>query len=226
MIINKMFQNTINFLTLSTKIIFIISFTLVSITEAAVPKNDVFNIEYLKAKNTSLQMQDRWQALMNATNHATGDDFIKITEFIQSSDWYMRNASLIALDKSGNDVVYEQAKKLITDRALVVRSAAAEILSRLNNDDIKKIFSVELDKNYNFKGKNSLWIRNQMMNYLVKHAETTEKDFFVKYLNDQDIEIANLSTQALEKITDIRFSGTDKKDIVRQWQKLAKNQKW
>lgn len=185
-----------------------------------------FITEYNIAKNEALPMSQRWAALQKASLLAQGDEFAKVIAFGDSKDWFMRNASLVALDKSGSDVVYDQAKKLITDNALVVRSAAADILMRLNNDAVKKIFSAELEKKYNFNGKSSLWIRKQMMNHLVKNATASERDFYVRYLYDQDLEIAALSTQALESITQIRFVAQNKIDLVNQWKKAAQQQKW
>ena len=190
------------------------------------PESTTFIFEYKKAKNESLPMNQRWAALQKATTLASGEDFLKVVAFTDSKDWFMRNASLVALDKSGSDMVYDQAKKLITDKALVVRSAAADILMRLNNDAVKKIFSAELEKKYNFNGKNSLWIRKQMMSHLVKNPTVSERDFYVKYLDDQDIEIAALSTKALEKITQIRFTAANDRDLVKQWKKAVRQEKW
>ncbi len=190
------------------------------------PEATTFISEYNTAKNEALPMSRRWAALQKATTLASGDEFLKVVAFGDSKDWFMRNASLVALEKSGSDMVYDQAKKLITDKALVVRSAAADILMKLNNDDVKRIFSAELEKKYNFNGKSSLWIRKQMMTHLVKSPKASEKDFYVRYLYDQDTEIAALSTQALEKITKIRFTAQNSKDLVKQWQKAAKQEKW
>lgn len=185
-----------------------------------------FIAEYRTAKNEALPMKQRWTALQKASALASGDDFLKVVAFGDSKDWFMRNASLVALEKSGSDMVYDQAKKLITDKALVVRSAAADILIRLNGDGVKRIFSAELEKRYNFNGKSSLWIRKQMMTHLVKNANSSERDFYVRYLYDQDVEIAALSTRALEKITKIRFTAKNNKDLVQQWQVAAKQEKW
>lgn len=204
---------------------------LVSAVHAAVatgngPEVTTFIAEYKTAKNEALPMSKRWAALQKATALASGDEFLKVVAFGESKDWFMRNASLVALEKSGSDMVYDQAKKLITDKALVVRSAAADILMKLNNDSVKKIFSAELEKKYNFNGKNSLWIRKQMMTHLVKNANVNERDFYVKYLYDQDVEIAALSASALEKMMKIRFTAANSKDLVKQWQKAAKQEKW
>ncbi len=202
-----------------------------SVAHAAVatgngPESTTFISEYKAAKNEALPMSRRWAALQKATALASGEEFLKIVAFSDSKDWFMRNASLVALEKSGSDMVYDQAKKLITDKALVVRSAAAQILIRLNNDAVKKIFSAELEKKYNFNGKNSLWIRKQMMSHLVKNPKVSERDFYVRYLDDQDIEIAALSTKALEKITQIRFTAANDKDLVKKWKKAAQQEKW
>lgn len=185
-----------------------------------------FISEYKKAANVALPMSQRWAALQKASAQASGDEFFKVMAFGDDKDWFMRNASLVALDKSGSDMVYDQAKKLMTDKALVVRSAAADILMRLNNDAVKKIFSAELEKKYNFNGRNSLWIRKQMMTHLIKNPTITERDFYVRYLNDQDPEIAVLSTRALEKITRIRFTAANDKDLITQWKKAAQQEKW
>lgn len=185
-----------------------------------------FIAEYKTAKNEALPMSQRWAALQKASALASGDDFLKVVAFGDSKDWFMRNASLVALEKSGSDMVYDQAKKLITDKALVVRSASADILMKLNNDTVKRIFAAELEKKYNFNGKSSLWIRKQMMTHLVKNPTASERDFYVRYLDDQDIEIAALSTRALEKITQVKFTAANNKDLVKQWKNAAKQEKW
>lgn len=185
-----------------------------------------FISEYKKATNVALPMSQRWAALQKASAQASGDEFFKVMAFGDDKDWFMRNASLVALDQSGSDMVYDQAKKLVTDKALVVRSAAADILMRLNNDNVKKIFSAELEKKYNFNGRSSLWIRKQMMTHLIKNPTVTERDFYVRYLNDQDPEIALLSTRALEKITRIRFTAANDKELIAQWKKAAQQEKW
>jgi glycine betaine/choline ABC-type transport system substrate-binding protein len=195
-------------------------------TGNAPESSSTFISEYNTAKNEALTMSQRWAALQRASSLATGEEFLKVVAFGDSKDWFMRNASLVALEKSGSDIVYDQAKKLITDKALVVRSAAADILMKLNGDGVKKIFSAELEKKYNFNGKSSLWIRKQMMTHLVKNATSNERDFYVRYLYDKDVEIAALSTKALEKITQVRFTAPNDKQLVAKWQKAAQQEKW
>lgn len=195
---------------------------------AALPEVETnnFDAQYKLASNATLPMSARWKALLAATEVADGHQIQKIVAFSKDKDWYMRNATLVALEKIGTDIVYDQAKILISDKALVVRSAAAEILIKLNNRDVRRIFSEEISKKYNFNGKSSLWIRPQMMKFLVEKPTSEEKSFFVKYLFENDTEVAMLSTEALQKLTNIRFSGKTKKDVIAQWRTYAQKQKW
>lgn len=192
----------------------------------AVNDND-FTTAYKRAQDSTATMAVRWSSLLRASELAEGDQVYKISEFAKSKDWYMRNASLVALGKLNNGMAFEQAKNLINDKSLVVRSAAADILSEVkNNDNVKKIFSEELDKSYNFNKQASLWIRPQMMKYLTQAPTAADKAFYVKYLHDKDIKVASLSTEALEKITQVRFAGKNDLDVVKQWRDYAKSQKW
>lgn len=210
---------------------FIVSFLLVSTTSfAAIQSNnstkDSFSIFYNRAQDSSVVMAERWGALLRAAELAQGEQLFKVAEFAKNKDWYMRNASLVALGKIKNDMVYDQAKKLINDKSLIVRSAAADILEQLNTSDVRKVFSEELNKAYNFNKGTSLWIRPQMMKYLSKKPNQMDKDFFVKHLYDKDLKVAALSTEALEKITQVRFSGQNSDEIVKQWRDYARSQRW
>lgn len=192
---------------------------------AAIPEreNSNFAAQYQIASNPNLAMTQRWKALLKAAELAEGPQMEKVLAFTESKDWYMRNATLVALDKLGNDIVYEKAKILVTDKALVVRSAAVDVLSRLNSREIRKVFSQELAKPYNFSGKTSLWIRAQIMKHLIQNPTEDEKAFFAHYLFDKDRQIAEMSTLALEKVTNIKFDG---KDRLAQWKKIVKDRKW
>ena len=195
---------------------------------AALPEAETknFDAQYKLAKNQTLPMSARWKALLFAAEAAQGQQIQNIIAFAKDKDWFMRNASLVALEKMGTDIVYDQAKLLISDKALVVRSAAAEILMRLNNREVRKIFTDELSKKYNYNGKSSLWIRPQIMKYLADKPNSDERAFFVKYLFEKDTEIALMSVSALQKMTNIRFSGKNNKEVIAQWQKHAQKEKW
>lgn len=182
-----------------------------------------FSSQMARAKNQSLPMAQRWDALIKSAEAADGQQIKQVLEFAKSKDWYMRNALLVALDKMGTDLVYDNAKVLLSDKALVVRSAAVDILTRLENQEVRTLLAKELNRSYNFVGKKSLWIRAQIMKNLVKKPYQSEREYFSKLLFDNDPEIATMSMQALEKISQVSFDGDKSLD---SWKKFVKEQKW
>lgn len=182
-----------------------------------------FATQIARAKNQSLPMAQRWDALIKSAEEADGTQIKQVLEFAKSKDWYMRNALLVALDKMGTDLVYDSAKRLVSDKALVVRSAAVDILTRLENQEVRELLAKELNRNYNFVGKKSLWIRAQIMKNLVKKPYQSEKEYFAKLLFDNDPEISAMSMQALEKISQVHFEG---ENALSSWKKFVKEQKW
>jgi hypothetical protein len=196
--------------------------------KAALPEaeRNNFAAQYRLANNKALPMSSRWKALLLAAEAANGSQIQKIISFSKDKDWFMRNATLVALDKMGTDIVYDKATELISDKSLVVRSAAADILIRLNSTSVRKIFSEELTKKYNFNGKSSLWIRPQMLRHLAEKPLIQEKSFFTQLLHDKDPQMALISIEALQKLTDVRFSGKNEKEIISQWKSYAQQNKW
>ena len=182
-----------------------------------------FTTQIARAKNQSLPMAQRWDALIKSAEEADGTQIKQVLEFAKSKDWYMRNALLVALDKVGTDLVYDKAKALVSDKALVVRSAAVEILTRLESQEVRDLLAKELNRNYNFVGKKSLWIRAQIMKNLVKKPYQSEREYFSKLLFDNDPEISAMSMQALEKISQVHFEG---ENALGSWKKFVKDQKW
>lgn len=182
-----------------------------------------FATQIARAKNQSLPMSQRWDALIKSAEAADGIQIKQVLEFAKSKDWYMRNALLVALDKMGTDLVYDKAKVLVSDKALVVRSAAVDILTRLESQEVRDLLARELNKNYNFVGKKSLWIRAQIMKNLIKKPYQSEKEYFAKLLFDNDPEISEMSMQALEKISQIHFDG---ENALGSWKKFVKDQHW
>ena len=179
------------------------------------------------ASNKNLDMNSRWRALIKAGDsyhdELTTSQIQQIKIFTSNKDWYMRNASLIALSKVDSNQAVVEAKKLLNDKSLVVRSAAVDILSEKLTLENKKILVEEFNKPYNFHKNRSLWIRKQILERLIAFADVKDRHFFVKGLFDSDLEIAKLSGKVLEKITgqqvdDVRF--------IEKWQSIVKKNKW
>lgn len=184
---------------------------------------DTFAGQLAVAKNVSLPMSARWSALIKASNLADHRQIEAIKQFTKSEDWYMRNAALVALKKFGQDYAEIEAIKLLGDKALVVRSAAVDIVAEKMTLNNKILLISELAKPYNFKGKQSLWVRPQIVNHILRVAGSDDRTFFAKCLFDQDPKVSKVAAQALTKITNISFSGKDK---VQKWKTLVKEKGW
>lgn len=203
----------------------ILTTLIISTSWAAIPKVDDKNYgAQLKiAQNTTLPMSARWQALIKAAELSTAQQIPEITAFAKSDDWFMRNAALVALEKINQSYAIDEAKVLVQDKALVVRSAAVDMLAKKNTIEIRQIFATELAKPYNFSGKQSLWIRPQIMKIMAKTASSYDRQIMAKYLFDSDKKVAALSAAGLERISSIRF---DKKNKIQAWQQFVKKNNW
>lgn len=175
------------------------------------------------ANESSRPMTERWQSLVKAAEIANTDQILKIQEFSKSTDWFMRNASLIALESVNSNYGIEQAKLLIQDKALVVRSAAVKTLKKKNSLEIRRLLAAELIKPYNFSGQQSLWIRPQIMEHLANTATAADRQFLARYLFDKDKKIVLQSISALEKISSVQFSGPKR---IEEWQQFVKQNNW
>jgi HEAT repeat protein len=173
------------------------------------------------AQNESLDMNSRWSALMKSATVAEGSDIDAIRRFSESKEWYLRNASLVALNKVDPQMAEVEALKLLSDKALVVRSAAVEIVSRHLTLKNKSILVGEMDKGYNFNRSSSLWIRKQILEKLADVATESDQPLFVKSLFDNDKKISELAANTLERITGKKL---DRKRFVQNWRAYAKQE--
>jgi len=191
---------------------------------AAIPKSDDKNYsqQIQMARNPALPMSTRWQSLIKAAEQANAQQISEISDFANSNDWFMRNAALVALEKINTSYAIDQAKVLVQDKALVVRSAAVDMLAKRNSLEIRRIFAAELSKAYNFSGQQSLWIRPQIMKALAQNVSGDDRQFMAKHLFDNDKKVAAISALALEKLSSIRFD----KNKVQTWQEYVKKNRW
>lgn len=197
-----------------------VSVLLASVSQASVEK---FKDHIEMANNTKLNMNSRWSSLIRSTEFATKETYEDIRKFTTHKEWYMRNAALVALGKIDKDLALEEARKLVRDKALVVRSAAVEVIAKTMNDDNKKLLISEVNQGYNYNKKSSLWIRRQILEKVAVVANQADRELFVKNLFDQDKKIAELSARVLEKLTGTKL---ESKKFVDNWRNYAKEKSW
>ncbi len=146
-------------------------------------------------------MSLRWKALMLASDLGKKSAYQDLLKASRSKEWFMRNAALVALKDQDDELSFQVAKKLIQDRALVVRSAAVEVVAQSSDAGARTLLWEELNKKYNFKNTSSLWIRSQIAEALANRPDTLEKNKFMALLSDKDSKVHPAAVVALEKMT-------------------------
>lgn len=168
----------------------------------AILESDRSVFEELKglSQNSQQSMQLRWRALMLLTEVNPKESVLELIKATSSPEWFMRNAGLLGLEQVKKGKAVEIARDLIKDKALVVRSAAVEVLGRNLNPDLRDLLWQELYKEYNFRSDKSLWIRPQILQTLSQNPMEHEGKIFAQLLKDPDQDIQISSVKALEKI--------------------------
>lgn len=193
------------------------------LSSSAFAGSDNFSSHIQTASDSKQNMNTRWSALFKAAHFSEAQDLIQLKKFLKSKEWYMRNAAILALQKINPVEAVIEAKMLLNDKALVVRSAAVDIISRNLNSENKKILIEEMGKSYNFHKQKGLWIRKQILQNIATTADIQDRDIFAKALFDSDSEISEISANVLEKITGQQI---DKANFVERWKALVKEKNW
>ncbi len=177
----------------------------------------------LNISNTESEtLSNRWKALTLAA-HIGGDQAMKaLNEALKSKDWFMRNAALVALRANHPLKAQAAAKSLLKDKALVVRSAAVEVLGSDFSPEDRDLLWEEFHAPYNFRRKQSLWIRGQILSQLAQKPQAKESSLFVKALMEKDSGLHEPAMVALEKLTQQKIKATavaQKRELWIQWAK-------
>lgn len=139
-------------------------------------------------------MENRWKALAFYIDKYPKNAAEQIKKLAKSNEWFMRNASLVMANKVDKKLSYELSTQLLKDKALVVRSAAVENIITFNDMQMRDLLWEELHQKYNFKNNQSLWIRKQIVDFLIQNPLKHEVTLFKKLKNDSDKEIAAMAT--------------------------------
>lgn len=126
---------------------------------------------------------------------------------LKSDKWFLRNVGLIAMSQLDRKKSLIWSKKLLTDEALVVRTAAVRNLKDVPTKYVRNTLWKSLYSPINYKNGESLWVRRHIAKALVSHAHTTDVPKFVKILHDKDQRLHPYAVRALEKLTKIRMGG-------------------
>ncbi|MBK9321841.1 MAG: HEAT repeat domain-containing protein [Bdellovibrionaceae bacterium] len=221
---------------------------------AAVPTKEVMNSKVLEILNLPLEnrvqvtkglnqdlykdyitvafsetqsMRLRWRALMmaaEARREKATPDLLKASSHKQ---WFMRNAALVALAEFNNNEAQKLAKSLLKDKALVVRSAAVEVLQANPRPEVRDLLWEEMSEKHNFRNKESLWIRAQIVEALAQKPSDHELKLFTKLIEDRDERVQSAAVTGLEKLTGVSLgeSKMSRQKLIGLWQNYVRREK-
>ena len=176
------------------------------------------------AFDDKISMKLRWKALMAAAQIRKEKSTVDLLKASSDSQWFMRSAALAALAEYNPSESEKVAKKLLKDKALVVRSSAVDILSQSSSPEVRDLFWEELHQKYNFKNKQSLWIRPQMLTALALKPKDQESTLFSQLLKEPEIQMQLIAVRGLEKLTGMKLGDarTSPVKMVQLWQNYYK----
>jgi HEAT repeat protein len=176
------------------------------------------------SKSDKLDMATRWRAVTLAAAIGGKKGLKDLRVALKSREWFLRNAALVAMKAYHPKQSAEAARSLIKDKALVVRSAAVEVLGQQLDSKSRDLLWEELSASYNYRKGQSLWIRGQILSHLAEKPEAREIPHFVKALKEKESGLNEAAVKGLEKITDQKLgpqtaSWSQKKELWLEWAK-------
>lgn len=169
--------------------------------------------------------QTRWSALVLLAQIQGPAAEKTLEKALNHKEWFLRNAALLTYPQVLPKKAAGVAVRMLEDKALVIRSAAIEILEANLEADKREVLWTELDHPRNFRKKQSLWIRPQILAALSKEPTTRELPLFLNHLRDTDTKLHPHAIQALERMTRQSLGKSDTKlaDKRELWLKWARN---
>ncbi len=158
--------------------------------------------------NQALQLRWRSLTMLPRVNALKAE--APLAQAAQSSEWFMRNAALVAMEHTQRAFTLKWAEKLLDDPALVVRTAAVQTLTAIHGTEKKDILFQKLYSSENFHRGNSLWVRKHIAKALQQMASPGEEQHFAKLLKDKDNSLHPSAISALNKITGQKIESRDK----------------
>jgi HEAT repeat protein len=192
-------------------------------------KSDSNSYSNLKAlmESKSEAFELRYKATTALAKVAGSKAKTEMVHAMTSSEWFLRNAGLIGMSSLDRAEALVWARKLLNDKALVVRSAAVDIITQARDTTSTNLLWQKLYSKENFRNKQSLYIRRRIVEALSEIDSKEHAAKFVALLQDKDDSLHEPAMEALERITHqaVATPGSPLQDRRAQWQKWYKANK-
>jgi len=169
------------------------------------------------AFDKSCTLLERWRAVTTMGRLDPLRFRPELDKALQSPEWFMRNAALIALQTDERSRAVAWSTRMLEDKALVVRTQAVRNLIELNARESEPVLWRQISAKRNFRGSQSLWIRTHIAEALARFGMEGRTRHFQHLLMDKDERLHKWAIMGLESSTGMKLSsGNEPVDIRRQ----------
>lgn len=167
----------------------------------------------------SIQFDKRWKSVIILSAIWPQKSEKILIQCLNDSQWFLRSSGLIALKDVNKSLALNWAKKSLKDPALMVRSKAIEILSEINDSTTPDLLWNALEFKENFRGGQSLWIREQIAQALLSLTIKKDTSKWIKIIQDPEPSLHMIALNALEQIYHKKINHLPIKDQIELWKK-------
>ena len=158
------------------------------------------------AFDRTASLQTRWRAVTTMGRLDPLAFRPALDKALNSSEWFMRNSALIALLMDERSRAVAWSMRALDDKALVVRTQAVNNLRELGAREAEPLLWAQISAPHNFRGKESLWIREHIARALASLASPGRVKSFQRLLVDEDERLHRWAVVGLENLTGYKLS--------------------
>lgn len=167
------------------------------------------NVSSKKLRQSALDktqnLATRWNAFM-AVVHLEGEKAQSwVRTAMNNEAWYLRDAALKAMLKINPEIAQQEARRLLSDESMVVRTSAVDVLKSTRDMTSIDLLWSQLENKKNFRGSQSLWIRRRVTEALADMPRPGDEQKFFKLLSDKDEKLYGPALSGFETLTGKRF---------------------
>jgi len=153
------------------------------------------------AFSSDRNMEVRWKALNLAAQLDYAKALPELRRALGQREWFMKNAALVAIRNVQPELAEQYALRLLTDPALVVRSAALSAISDRPSQATRNILWTEMRRKYNYHRGTSLWVRSEILEKLARNPMAGELPLFAAAMREDEMRMQVAAIGGLEKLT-------------------------
>lgn len=156
------------------------------------------------ARNEQAPLSLRWKSVTALGRVFPIESKDLLLSLTKNKEWYLRNASLIALKAAYRPFALKAARQMLKDKSLVVRTAAVQTIEEIGSREELRVLWSALNDPKNFRKGKSLWIRAHIMRAIAKNVGAGDEVKLAQFVNDKDPQVQLWSLYGLEKASGTR----------------------